>query len=85
MINNMTFGIHSTNTWTGIATFVVDAGTILGTICVEYTFRTTFSIWISVVFRQTGARANAIAFLANSIGATRTWTAGLTSFLWYYN
>lgn len=79
----MTLGGNAAHSWTRVATLVVQAGAILRAVTVQHTFRTTFGIRITAVLGQAGAGADAIAFLAHGISATRTRIAGLCNFWWH--
>lgn len=82
MICYVTFGIDSTNTRTWVYTFLVDTSFGFGAICIEDTFRTTFNIRISFIFRDTTARTSPILFLANCINATRARITRHWDFKW---
>lgn len=81
----MTLGGNATHSWAGIATLVVEAGSILRAVTVQNTFRTTLGVRITAVLGQAGAGADAVAFLAHGIGTTRTRVAGLCDFWWHNN
>lgn len=85
VVDHMTLGGYATDSGTGIATLVVQTGTILRAVRVEHTFRTALGVRISVILGQAGAGADAVAFLADGIGATWTRVAGLCDFRWYNN
>lgn len=80
MIDDVTFSGNTANSWTGISALVIEAGAVLGTVAIEYTFWTAFSVRIATVIGQTRAGADAVAFLANSVGTTRTGIAGFRNF-----
>lgn len=85
VVDHMTLGCHATDSGTGIATLVVQTGTILRAVRVEHTFRTALGVGIPIVLGQAGAGADAVAFLADGIGATWTRVAGLCDFRRYNN
>lgn len=80
----MTFGSYAADSWAGVSALVVETGTILRTVAVEQAFRTALCVRITAVFRQTGTRTDAVAFLTESIGTTGTRVAGLGDF-WRHN
>lgn len=77
MIENGTEGAMATHARTGIDALLVDAGTRLGAIRVDYTLGATLHVGISKVFGHALAGRGLIAFLANGIQATRTGATGL--------
>lgn len=55
MIDDFTDSILCTSPWTGINTFIAEASPIAQTVRVQYAFRTTTGVRISVIFWQTCA------------------------------
>jgi len=80
----MAFGGDATDTGTGIAALVVEAGAVLRAVTIEHTLRSALGVGVSIVLRQAGAGANSIALLAHGIGAAGTRVAGLCH-LWRDN
>lgn len=83
MVDHVTLGGNAAYSGTGIATLVVQTGTILRAVAVEHTLRTTLGVRVTAILGQAGAGADAVAFLADGIGATRTRVAGLGDFGWH--
>lgn len=69
MICNEAFRIWRTNSNAWINTFLIETWFCLGTIAIHYTFRTTFNIRITIVFRQTTAWTSVVPLFTNSIYA----------------
>lgn len=83
MIAHKALGILSTASWAGVATLLIEAGTIRGTIRVQYTFRTTSLVGITKVLGQALTGAHTILFATLGIGATRIRVARLYN-LWRF-
>lgn len=57
MIDDVALGINTTNSWTRIATTVVEAGLTRHTVRVTGTLGPTGNVWIAYVIRPASARA----------------------------
>jgi len=81
VVQNLTYRVSATDTWTGINALVTDTSLTTVTICVQDALRTTTGIRITMVFRQT--RAHSIVALG--VGATGRWVAGILRRKWVSN
>lgn len=74
VIDDLTQGINTTSSWTRVSTLELVAGSVRGTLIVDYTLGPTVG-WGANVLRRTRAHCLTIVVSANTVGATRRWVA----------
>lgn len=78
MVINITDRILTTSSWAWIFAFIVNASLISWTFIVNYTFRPTTSVWVSLIFWQ----ASADTIVTQCVWAT--WGRITWVYIWYF-
>ena len=80
MIQNTTYGIHATSSWTWVNTVQILACFVRGTVRIDHTFWSTCNIWVPKIVWDASAWSRAISLLAVCIRPTRWGVAGVDNF-----
>lgn len=81
MIGNETFSIWTTDSDTWIHTFQIHARFGLWTVTVHHTFRSTFDVWVTIIFGYATTWANDVSFSAYCIYST--WICLTSCHFWF--
>jgi hypothetical protein len=86
VVSNCTFGVEAANARSArVNTFQVNTCLISTALRAEHTFRSTPSCGITLVIRQTGAKAVGPNYLVVSVRSTRVGTARIARLRFGYN